>query len=132
MERFFSKEFTYSNGNFEYTPTGWMKLKGLWHPLGYKVVTIENISLGLRKNPTPLHFPDHEWVKMKKENLIYSDEDAGGIWTALKKSGGETLQKYMYNQYGKRTKIYLTALLNPIFANSYRVKSQGVMLLEEI
>lgn len=102
------------------------------YPAGYKVVTTENRSLGLRKNPTPLHFPVGVWVKMNKSELIFSKEDAGGIWSALEKSGAKTLQKYMMAQYGRPTKIYLAALFNPIYANSYRVKSQGVMLLEEL
>lgn len=132
MERQFTKEFYYSDGKFEYTPPGWTKVKNLWYPLGFKVVTNENISLGLRKNPTPLYFPIHEWVKIKKEDLIFSNDDAGGIWSALKRSGADTLKKYMMDQYNKPTTIYLTALFNPVFANSYRVKSQGVMLLEKL
>lgn len=132
MERLFTKEFNYYDESFEYTPPGWTKIDNLWRPLGYKVVTLDNMSLGLRKNPTPLHFPECEWVKIKKEDLIPSKEDAGGIWSALQKSGAVTLRKYMMDQYGRNTKIYLTALLNPVFANSYRVKSQGVMLLEEL
>ena len=132
MERIFTKDFSYFDGNFEYTPPGWIKIANIWHPLGYKVVTGDGMSLGLRHNPTPLHFPVNEWVKMRKEDLISSKEDAGGIWSALKKSDAITLKKYMLSQYGERAKIYLTALFNPIFANNYRVKSQGVMLLEEL
>lgn len=90
------------------------------------------MSLGLRKNPTPLHFPEQKWVKIPWYKLIFAKDDAGGIWSALKLSGATTLKKYMMDQYGVGTKIYLTALHNPVFANSYRVKSQGVMLLEEL
>lgn len=93
---------------------------------------MDNVSLGLRKNPTPLYFPVNEWVKIKKEDLVYSKADAGGIWSALKKSDAFGLRKYMMDHYGEAAKIYLTALFNPIFANSYRVKSQGIMLLEEL
>lgn len=95
-------------------------------------MTEENISLGLRNNPTPLHFPENSWVKIPRQELIFSSADAGGIWSALKLSGATTLKKYMMDQYGLDTKIYLTALHSPVFANSYRVKSQGVMLLEEL
>lgn len=103
-----------------------------WYPAGFKVVTAENCSLGLRKNPTPLHFPEGVWVKIDRAELIFSSEDAGGIWSARKRSGAETLKRYMLEQYDRPTKVYLAALFNPIFANSYRVKSQGVMLLEEL
>lgn len=132
MERLMTKDFDYFYKGFEYTPPGWTKIDGLWYPLGFKVVTDENMSLGLRRNPTPLHFPEGAWVKIKNSEVIHSNADAGGIWSALSKSGAVTLRKYMMDQYEMPSKIYLTALYNPVFANSYRVKSQGVMLIEEL
>ena len=132
MERILTKEYDYIDGRFEYTPPGWAEIESRWYPLGFKVVTDSLMSLGLRKNPTPLLFPPNEWVKIKRDELIFSNADAGGIWSALKKSGAVTLRKYMFDQYGRETNIYLTALFNPVYANGYRVKSQGVMLLEEL
>ncbi|HJY98487.1 MAG TPA: hypothetical protein VJ227_02110 [Patescibacteria group bacterium] len=132
MERLFSNEFSFTGSGIEYTPPGWVRMGNVWHPLGFKVVTEDNISLGLRKNPTRLHFPVGEWVKMKRSELILSKKDAGGIWSALNRGGANTLRQYMRNEKGVPARVYLAAIYNPIYANSYRVKSQGVMLLEEL
>ncbi len=120
----------FENEFCQFTPVGWARLEGTWHPLGYKVVTEELQSLGLRKNPNILTFPVGRWVEEKGE-LIPTEIDYGGIWTALRKGSIKTLQKHCQETWEMKTKGYLTAIYNPVFVNSYRIKSQAVMLLRE-
>lgn len=123
-------KFYFENKHCEFVPDGWIKNDGLWFPLAYKLVTIDMESLGLRNNPTPMNFPIGEWV-FEKRNLQYG-KDFGGIWTALRKSSINTLRKHCMETWGMETKAFLTGIYNPVYANSYRIKSQGVILLKEI
>jgi hypothetical protein len=118
--------------NFEYKPSGWIEIKGIKYPIGYKVTDIQNRSLGLRQNPNILTFPINEWLILPLDKTFAGRGDWGGIWSALRRSGATTLRKYMLEKYDTETKIYLSAIYKPIYANSYRVKSQGIILLEEL
>lgn len=116
----------------QFVPYGWAKIEDNIYPLGFKVVTSEMKSLGLRKNPNIMTFPVGKWAMLPDEKVSADNDDWGGIWTALRRGSIKTLQKYMRDQYGVETKAFLTAMYRPVFANSYRIKSQGVMLLDEI
>lgn len=124
----------------KFNPCGWIKIKNElfpktyceFFPLGYKVVTEDMKSLGLRKNPNIMTFPVGEWVVLPDKETKVGKEDQGGIWTALEKGSITTLKNYMLEKYGVKTRAFLTAMYRPVYANSYRIKSQGVMLLEEI
>lgn len=120
------------NDECMFDPCGWAKIDEGFYPLGYKVVTEELKSLGLRKNPNIFTFPIGEWVVQPDEITKVGKEDWGGIWTALRKGSIRTLKNYMAEMYGIKTRAFLTAMHRPVYANSYRIKSQGVMLLEEI
>lgn len=114
-----------------FTPVGWVKVNDTWYPLGYKVVTDKMESLGLRNNPTIMRFPVGVWV-CEKSDLIPTDVDWGGIWTAQRKGSIKMLREHCFNTWGMKTEGYLTAIANPVFSNSYRIKSEGVMLLKEV
>ena len=131
-EMIYSSGFEFDNGLCRFTPSGWVRIGDLWHPLGYKVVTEDQRSLGLRRNPNIMTFPTGEWVNLPEEQLEPGMNDWGGIWTALRKSSIGTLRKHCRSTWGMKTRGFLTAINNPIFSNSYRIKSQGVMLLKEI
>jgi len=73
-----------------------------------------------------------QWSTLPEDRISVGKSDWGGIWCALKLSGAKTLSKYMLTQYDLPTRIFTAAIDNPLYANSYRVKSQSVMLLEEI
>lgn len=113
-------------------PRGWATIGGVQYPLGYKIVTEDQKSLGLRKNPNIMTFPTGVWVILPDEQITVDNDDWGGIWTALNKGSIKILKYYMWNKYGTPTRAFLTAMYRPVYANSYRIKSQGVMLLEEI
>jgi hypothetical protein len=97
-----------------------------------KIVTHDLKSLGLRKNPNITTFPVGEWVILPETDVTVDNDDWGGIWTALNKGSIKTLRSYMLEMYNIKTRAFLTAMKRPVYANSYRIKSQGVMLLEEV
>jgi len=124
--------YYFSGKDFEYVPRGWVKLDSKWYPLGYRVTTLDNESLGLDHNTDILTYKLNEWVGIPKENLVADRKGRGGVWTAIKRSDAWTLQRHCLNTRGMRTKTYLAAVYNPIFSSSYRVKSEKIMLLEEL
>jgi hypothetical protein len=95
----------------------------------YKVVTEDLKSLGLRKNPTILSFPLHEWVL--SPTVSYDKKDAGGIWCCEKLSAARALKKYFELKYG-RARIFECAIGMVLFQNSYRTKTDKVRLITEI
>lgn len=128
----FKDKVAFSSEECEFTPCGWTKIEEKFFPLGYKIVTENLQSLGLRKNPNIMTFPVGEWVILPEDEVKSGKDDWGGIWTALQKGSIATLQNYMLEKYGTETRAFLTAMYRPVFANSYRIKSAGVMLLTEI
>lgn len=126
--------YYYSDGKFEYTPVGWAKIVDRWYPLGYRVTTLDNKSLGLDHNTNILTYKLFEWVGIDKKDLVADIHGRGGPWTAINLSDARTLRTHCLTRtdYKLRTRIYLAAVKNPVFATSYRVKSQAIMLLGEI
>ena len=124
--------FYYSDGNFKYIPPGWAKIKDRWYPLGYKVVTLDNKSLGLRKNPTIYTYEVGGWMIMPKDELIIEDIDEGGIFSGASLSSARKTQQYCRERQKDpfETKIFYAAIYRPFLANGYKVKSQGIMLLK--
>ena len=100
--------------------------------MGWRVVTTQMRSLGLRRNPHILTYPFREWVDLPADQLESSDGDWGGIWTARTPSGARTVQKYMRQEYGVDTRVFRSFISNIMHANSYRVKSQGIFLFDEV
>lgn len=124
--------FYYQSGEFEYVPTGWAKIENRWYPLGYRVTTLDNKSLGLDRNLDILTYKLNEWVGIPKSDLIPDIKGRGGVWTAINKSDAWSLQNHCLNTWNMRTRVYYAAVFNPVFATSYRVKSEKIMLLEEL
>jgi len=123
--------------NFEnqyccFRPHDWTTIEGISRPVIFKVVTESYQSLGLRRNPNILTFPPGEWVILDENLIVPGKGDWGGIWSALTKSKARGLSNYMKDKKNINTNIFLTALDKPLYANSYRVKSVGIMLLQEI
>lgn len=100
--------------------------------LGYKVVTNEMKSLGLRRNPTIIQYPVNEWLYLPQEHLKKNKEDLGGIWVARRPGGARTIVNYMRKKHSTETRVFKALLDDVLYANSYRVKTNGVLLFEEI
>lgn len=128
-----TRDFVYYKNNFVYTPPGWARLDNTWYPLGFRVTTLDNRSLGLRNNPTIFEYNIGEWV-VENNPLIAQRTDNGGIWSGSSLSSARKTQSYCLNRKDNpfETKIFYAALYNPIYANSYGVKSEGLMILEAL
>jgi len=95
----------------------------------YKVVTSDLKSLGLRKNPNILVFPLNIWVN--EPNPLKGNKDSGGIWVTRHKFNATKLLKYMKKK-GIECRIFRCLIGNVLYENSYRLKTDRVMLCEEI
>jgi len=130
--RNFKEKVPFVSSECEFTPSGWAKIEDEFFPLSYKVVTTDLKSLGLRQNPNIMTFPVGEWVVLPDDQVVANKDDWGGIWTALRVGSIKTIRNYMMDTYGTETRAFLTVMKRPVFLTSYRIKSQGVMLLSEV
>lgn len=126
--------------NFEnqyccFRPHDWTTIEGISRPVIFKVVTTDNNkSLGLRHNPNIMTFPPGHWVILDEDSIVPGKGDWGGIWAARTRGTANEIKKYMMETRGEETKIFLTVIDRPVFINRQkdRIKSGGVMLLEEV
>jgi len=100
--------------------------------VGYKVVTSDLESLGLRKNPNIMKFSPGEWVRLDRSQTQEGKGDWGGIWVAKTKGGAKVLVKYMKEKHQVDCRVFMTTLGIVLFENSYRIKTDAVLLGEEI
>lgn len=107
-------------------------LNGVRHPVGYRVVTPDMRSLGLRRNPNILTYPVGEWLELPEEQVKPGKGDWGGIWVARTLSNARRLSQYMMEHYSQDTRVFKCAIGRVLYSNSYRVKTDAVILLEEI
>lgn len=94
--------------------------------LYYKVVTQENKSLGLRRNPTILTYPFDQWIK--SPTIKNGKSDDGGIWVTHLLSNAKRLKLYMKQQYNLGVLIYPCKIGKILYQNSYRTKTDKVYL----
>jgi len=133
VERYSENRYLeFENEYCKFKPFNWEVVDGILKPVLFKVVTNDLKSLGLRWNPNIMEFPVGEWVRLPNDELQAGKKDWGGIWSALKLSGAKTLTKYMLEKYNTATRVFRVAVDTPLYANSYRVKSRGIILLREL
>lgn len=114
-----------------------IQFKGRNYFLGYKVVTQDLKSLGLKRNPNILTYPINEWYLLPENQIAYGVQGWGGIWLARIPSGARNLKKYMKDYHNTDTKIFKSYLKEAclediLYFNSYRVKTKGIYMFEEI
>ncbi len=107
-------------------------IEGIEYNSGYKVVTENLESLGLRKNPNIIKYTINEWYNLSEEQIEKGNGDWGGIWVCRILGGARKIKKYMKDKYGKDTIIFKTGIDEILFYNNYRIKTNGVILLEEL
>jgi hypothetical protein len=100
--------------------------------LGFKVVTENLESLGLRKNPNIIQYPIGRWYFLSQDKLKEGKNDFGGIWVARTLSNARGLKRYMQEKYSRKTRIFKTALDEILYSNDYRVKTRGIQMFEEV
>lgn len=98
----------------------------------YKVFTNELKSLGLRRNPNILTFTPYEWYFLNDDQIKEGKEDFGGIWVCKSLGGAKMLTKYMFNKHNIETRAFIVNIDKILYINSYRVKTNGIYLNEEI
>ena len=101
-------------------------------PLGYRVVTLDLKSLGLRNNPHILQYPINEWFFLAEDQVKSGVDDWGGIWVARTMGRANGIMNYMKKQYDRDTRLFYAALDEILFANNYRIKTNGINMFEEI
>jgi len=107
-------------------------IDGKLYNIGYKVVTQDLKSLGLRGNTNIHQYPINEWYHLPNEQIKEGDDDLGGIWLARIPSNAMKLKNYMKKEYGIETRIFKSAVDDILFVNSYRLKTNAIMMLEEM
>lgn len=100
--------------------------------MGYKVVTKDLKSLGLRRNPNIHQYPINKWYFLHEKDVEEGKADWGGIWVARTLPDAKKLSKYMKNKYYKQTRIFKATLDQILYHNSYRIKTNGIKIFEEI
>lgn len=98
----------------------------------YKIFTKELKSLGLRRNPNILTFIPNEWYYLEKDQIKEGQSDFGGIWVCRGIGGANTLTNYMLNKHNIETRAFIVLIDNILYSNSYRLKTNGIFLKEEI
>jgi len=107
-------------------------LEDLAHPIGFKVTTLERKSLGLRNNLTILKYPFNRWYFLPESKVIEGKGYKGGIWTCPTLGLANKLSKYAESR-GIKTKIFRAYLSHRfLYDNAYRIKVNGLKLVEEI
>ncbi|MFH1589140.1 MAG: hypothetical protein ABIB43_01075 [archaeon] len=107
---------------------------GLLLPTGYKVLTTDMQSIGLRNCPedSKIQYELNEWMHINEE-FIRDDKDRGGLWVAKRISGCKSLKKYMMKHYSLETRVFeCLAGENYHDVSSYRYKTDKIMLTEEL
>jgi len=99
---------------------------------GFKVVTNELKSLGLRRNPNILQYSPGEWYFLSSSQIMEGKNDWGGIWVARTISKAKALKKYMKEKHSKEARIFETLFDEVLYSNDYRIKTNGIYMLEEI
>ena len=100
--------------------------------IGYKVVTQDMKSLGLRKNPNILQYKLGEWTILDSDNIRVGSSDFGGIWVARTSGQARQLRGYMVKKHNTPTRIFEAELGEILHRTDYRIKTDKVKLLEEI
>ena len=97
--------------------------------IGYKVVTRDMKSLGLRKNPNILTFPFQKWLYLPANQIKKGKQDFGGIWVTKNLSGAKKLQRYMLDKYNQKTRIFKSKLDKILYSNSPHSLGKSLYIL---
>jgi len=109
-----------------------VELEGEIYPMGYRVVTEDMKSLGLRNNPNIIKYPVGEWFALPPEELEKGRGDWGGIWLARTPSKAKEYKRYMREKHGVETRVFKAAIGRILFCNSGRIKTDAIFMFEEI
>ena len=73
-----------------------------------------------------------EVFTLPDDQIVEGPADFGGIWVAAKIGGANTLIKYMATQYDLQCRLFAVQIGRILYQNSYRMKTDSVLFLEEL
>ena len=100
--------------------------------VGFKVVTTELKSLGLRRNPNILTYPVDDWYLLPDSWIEEGKGDWGGMWLSRLPSTAKRLKMYMVEKHSKECRIFKSYIGDDLFHNSYRIKTDKIKMFEEM
>ncbi len=109
-----------------------IRLEGRLYYTGYKVVTPDLRSLGLRRNPNIITYPFQGWYSLPQNQVEESQNDWGGIWACRTLGDAKKLAKYMMQRHKRKTRVFKSLLGKILYHNSYRIKTNSIMLHQDI
>jgi len=107
-------------------------IDGIVRKIGFKVITPDMKSLGLRGNPNILEYSLGDWIFVPEEQVVPGKSNFGGIWLARTAGNARKLQKYIKEEHGVDARVFKAAIDRILYLNDYRIKTNGVMLYEEV
>lgn len=101
---------------------------------GFRVVTPEMKSLGLRRNPNILTYPETgEIFRLPKDWIKEGKQDWGGIWITKTFSRAKYLVRLMAEEHNTNgCRIFIAKLGTVLYENDYRIKTNSVQFLAEV
>lgn len=109
------------------------KVRGIFRPVGYRVVNASGLtSLGLRNNPHILIYPINEWFSLPEHWVVPGPQDWGGVSIARTENKAKWMQKYMKEKHDMETRVFKTAYENIIHLKEWRIKTDKLLMFEEI
>ncbi len=101
---------------------------------GYRVVTPEMKSLGLRRNPNILTYPETgEIFRLPEDWIKEGMQDWGGIWVSKTLYRAKYLVRYMAEKHHTPgCRVFVAELGKILYENSYRIKPDSVEFLAEL
>lgn len=110
-----------------------VQIEDEYYPMGYRVVTEDLRSLGLRENPNILQYPIGEWFCLPSEDVVWGEDDWGGIWLARTEGKAWEYREYMREKHAKETRVFKAAMGQILYCNSSgRIKTDAICMFEEI
>lgn len=103
--------------------------------IAFKVVTPDMKSLGLKRNPYILKYPEDDVLfQLPQEMVEEGAQDFGGIWVKKTLSEAKRMVKYMAEEKGLAgCRIFLCLLPGRIlFENKYRMKTESILPICEV
>jgi hypothetical protein len=109
-----------------------VNLEGRIYSAGYRVLTKELKSLGLRNNSNIIQYPLGQWYFLPKAHIKEGSDDWGGMWVTRTLGDAKRLADYMKQRHQVQTRLFKAAIDKILYVNSYRMKTNGICLIEEL
>lgn len=105
---------------------------GILWKIGYRVVTDNLKSLGLRNNPNIVEYKINDWTYPVEKEVIEGISDNGGLWLARTIGSAKKYQRYMSEKHEKETRVFKSLIGKILYVNQDRIKTDKVFMFEEL